>query len=183
LLHPGEHRLEVITMAVAVCEYGLYAARLPALTWLSLPVAVGIQRYFTTSELHSIDTVLRPMARDAWLHVAGVIVQAASTVSIIRIETTDAVAASRVAVMQAGCDAIGLYASDGLAILLPDCPPANADALARRLRSALSNRKLDCSIAAAGKPRDGQGIEDLLAVCEAELVVSKEASKRSAKSP
>jgi hypothetical protein len=82
--------------------------------------------------------------------------------------------------MQAGCDAIGSYGDGrGLAILLPDCPPQNADALARRLRSAMLVRKVPCSIAAAAKPRDGRRLDDLLAVSEAELVAREAASERS----
>ena len=53
MLHPNPHRLEVTTMAVATVEYALYSVGLPLLVWTSLPVAVGVQRYFTRLKLQS----------------------------------------------------------------------------------------------------------------------------------
>lgn len=164
------YRLELLTVAVALAEYGLHAATLPLL-WLSLPVAVLIQRRFTQAEARRWARPDRLMREEAWLHVARAVVEASDTASIVRIDSADPAAARTLAMMQAGCDAIGSYGDGrGLAILLPDCPPQNADALARRLRSALRVRKVACNIAAAAKPRDGQLLDDLLAVSEAELV-------------
>jgi hypothetical protein len=182
MLHPRTHHLEVTTMAAAIGEYAAYTMGLPLLIWLSLPVAVCIQRYFTTAELRSREIDARPMVDEAWMHVAKVIVEAAETVSVLRIDTADPQTARTVAMMQGGCDAIGTYPAGGLAILLPDCPPPQADALARRLRIAMQLHKVDCHIASAAKPRDGQVLDDLLAVSEAELVISREASRRSANS-
>lgn len=183
MLHPRTYRLEVVTMAVAIAEYTSYIAGFPLLIWLSLPVAVVIQRYFTTTELRAREVGARPMDEQAWLHVAKVVVEATVTTSVLRIDTADPQTARTVAMMQGGCDAIGTYADGGLAILLPDCPPAQGDALARRLRIAMKLHKVECNIAAASKPRDGQVLDDLLAVSEAMLVLSREASRRSASSP
>jgi len=181
MLQPQTHSMVIVTMAVAIAEYLVRDVALP-LIWLSLPVAVCIQRYFTTAELRSRDIDARPMVDEAWMHVAKVIVEAAETVSVLRIDTADPQTARTVAMMQGGCDAIGTYPSGGLAILLPDCPPPQGDALARRLRIAMQLHKVDCHIASAAKPRDGQVLDDLLAVSEAELVISREASRRSANS-
>jgi len=178
MLHLQPYRLEITTMAVAVGEYAAYRVGVPLLIWLSLPVAVGIQRYFTAIELRSRKPDMAPMDSDVWLHVARVIVDASDTVTILRINTADPQAARVVAMMQGGCDAIGRYPDGGLAILLPDCPPAQGDAIARRLRVAMDYHKVPCSIAAASKPRDGQGLNSLLAVSEADLVLSNELAKR-----
>jgi hypothetical protein len=132
--------------------------------------------------LRARESLARPMDEQAWLHIAKVIVEASVTVTVLRIDAADSQTARMVAMMQGGCDAIGTYPHGGLAILLPDCPPANGDALARRLRIAMKHHKVDCNIASASKSRDGQSVDDLLAVCEAELVISREASRRSANS-
>jgi hypothetical protein len=181
MLHLDAHRLEAVTMAVAVAEYGVYRAGLP-LIWLSLPAAVVIQRRFTRAELRARGSVAARMTDEAWVHVADVVVQASVAVTVLRIDASDTQAASVVAMMQGGCDAIGTYPPGGLAILLPDCPPANGDVLSRRLRIAMRHHKVECHIASASKPRDGQVLDDLLAVCEAELVVAREVSSRSARS-
>jgi len=180
MLHPRTHRIELITMVVAVAEYAAYQVFGLALIWLSLPAAVLIQRYFTTAELRSRGVDARPMDPEAWRHIAKVIVAATETVSVLRIDAADAQAARTVAMLQGGCDAIGGYPDGGLAVLLLDCPSAQADALARRLRLAMQLHKVDCNIASASKPRDGLLADDLLAVCEAELVVSRAASQRPA---
>jgi hypothetical protein len=182
MLHPRPYRIEAATMAVAVAEYAAYQVFGLALIWLSLPAAVLIQRYFTTAELRTRDFAARPMDPEAWQHIARVIVAAAETVSVLRIDAADAQAARTVAMLQGGCDAIGGYPDGGLAILLLDCPSAQADALARRLRLAMRLHKVECNIASASKPRDGLLADDLLAVCEAELVVSRAASQRPADS-
>jgi hypothetical protein len=178
MLHLQPYRLEITTMAVAIGEYGVYRAGLPLLIWLSLPAAVAIQRHFTTMELRSRKPGMAPMDSEVWLHVAKVIVDASDTVSILRIDTADPQAAQLVAMMQGGCDAIGRYSDGGLAILLPDCPPAQGDAIARRLRIAMGYHKVPCNVAAAAKPRDGRELNSLLAVSEAELVLSGELAKR-----
>ena len=183
MLRLESYRLEVTTMTVAAGEYATYRIGLPMLVWLSLPLAVAIQRYFTRAEMQSRTTDIRqPMDGQAWLHVAKIIVDASETVSILRIEAADSQTARLVAMLQSGCDAVGTYADGGLAILLPDCPPAQGDALARRLRIAMSYHKISCHIASASRPRDGQVLDDLLAVSEAELVLSRESSRRSASS-
>ena len=169
--------VELLTMGVALAEYGLQTARLPLL-WLSVPVTVLIQRHFTRVELRQLDRPDRLMRQEAWVHVATVVIDASDTASILRIDSPDPVAARTIAQMQAGCDAIGSYGSGhGLAILLPDCPPPHADALARRLRSAMRVRRVPCQIAAAAKPRDGERLGDLLAVSEAELVARAASSE------
>jgi hypothetical protein len=181
MLHPRTYRLEVVTMAVAVSEYLTHETGFPLL-WLSLPAAVVIQRYATRAELRAREVGARPMDKQAWLHVAKVIVEASATVSVLRIDTTDSRTARTIAMMQGGCDAVGTFADGGLAILLPDCPPTQGDALARRLQIAMTYHRVECRIASASKPRDGRTLEDLLAVCEAELVLSAEAWRRSAES-
>lgn len=180
MLHPRPYRIEIITMAVAVVEYASYQLFGLALIWLSLPAAVLIQRYFTTTELRSRQVDAQPMEPEAWLHIAKVIVAAAETVSVLRIDAADAQAARTVAMLQGGCDAIGGYPDGGLAVLLLDCPSSQASALARRLRLAMQLHKVECSIASASKPRDGLVADDLLAVCEAELVVSRAVARRPA---
>jgi hypothetical protein len=181
MLHLDAYRLEALTMAVAIAEYAVHQAGLP-LIWLSLPAAVVIQRLFTKEELRARGSLAPPMNDQAWLHVARVVVEASVAVTVLRIHASDTAAACVVAMMQGGCDAIGAYPPSGLAILLPDCPPANGDVLSRRLRIAMKHHKVDCRLVSASKPRDGQVLDDLLAVCEAELVVSREASNRSASS-
>ena len=180
MLHGKAHYLEVTTMAVALVEYASYQVFGLALIWLSLPAAVLIQRCFTTVELRSRNVDAQPMDPESWLHIAKVIVAAAETVSVLRIDAADAQAARTVAMLQGGCDAIGGYPDGGLAVLLLDCPSTQADALARRLRMAMQLHKVECNIASASKPRDGLVADDLLAVCEAELVVSRAASRRPA---
>lgn len=124
LLRFGPHRLEMVTLAIAMAEYGAYKMGMPMFIWLSLPAAIGIQRYFTTAELRSGKSLAQPMVEDAWNHVAKVVVEANVTVTVLVIDTLDPQAARMVAMMQGGCDAIGTYANGaGLAILLPDCPP------------------------------------------------------------
>jgi len=69
------YRLELLTVAVALAEYGLHAATLPLL-WLSLPVAVLIQRRFTQAEARRWARPDRLMREEAWLHVARAVVEA-----------------------------------------------------------------------------------------------------------
>jgi hypothetical protein len=178
MVHFDAYRLELTAMVVAAVEYAAYRASLSLLIWLSLPAAVGIQRYFTSRELRARIVDTAPMDPDAWLHVAKVLVAASDTITVLRIDTADRLSAQTVAKLQCGCDAIGTYADGGLAVLLLDCPPTQGDALARRLRTAMDLHKVECNIASASKPRDGRVLADLLAVSEAELVLSKEAARR-----
>jgi hypothetical protein len=110
------------------------------------------------------------MAEEAWFIAATEVVAALPVVAVIRITTADPIAVSAVAQMQAGCDAIGYLGENGLGMLLVDCPSLSAEALASRLRMALRTKGIDGNVAAAGKPRDGYRLNDLLAICEAELV-------------
>jgi hypothetical protein len=171
-LHPGPYRAEVGCLAIAVGIVLLVDVRLGMLVWLSLPAAIGLQRIVTRSRLQHVveDAQLRPMAEEAWFIAATEVVAALPVVSIIRITTTDPIAVSAVAQMQAGCDAIGYLGADGLGMLLVDCPSLSAEALATRLRMALRKKGVEGKVAAAGKPRDGYRLNDLLAICEAELV-------------
>jgi hypothetical protein len=183
MLHFGPYRIEVVTMAVAIAEYAAYRAGLELLIWVSVPAAVVIQRYFTRGELQEAAAVgARPMGRDAWIHIAKVLVDSSDAIAVVLIETTDVAAARMVVTLQGGCDAVGLVSPKCIAVLLLDCPPALADAYGRRLRAKLRLNRIPCQVAVAAKPRDGQLVEGLLTVCEAELVVRSEASRRSANS-
>lgn len=180
-LLPRTYQLEVLTITIALGEIALSAFHIPLL-WLSLPVTVALQRRFTRDALRQQDDSGLPMSETVWVHVAREVVHASEVVSILRIDTADPAAAASIARLQAGCDAIGRFADrNGLAILLTDCPGANADALARRLRTALERQSVPCNVAVAAKPRDGRNLNDLLAVTEAELVM-REASARTADS-
>lgn len=178
LVHFEPHRLELITMGVAIGEYAAYSVHLPLLMWLSLPATVAIQRHFTMANLRENELAKRPMGPEAWIHVAGAVLEASDAVTMVRIAGSDLETARIVTMLQGGIDAIGSLADGGLAVLLPDCPPAQGDAFARRLRVKMRLNRIDCTVVAASKPRDGRVVEDLLAVCEAELVVSQEAAKR-----
>ena len=170
LLIPKSHLNEVITVTVGAGEALLWQAHIP-LIWLSLPIAIGIQRLAIRSEAkRSDDQVRKPMTEKVWTMVSREVVKACPTVSIVVVDTDDPVAVDGLARMQAGCDAIGTIGKSGLAILLVDCPGNNADSLALRLRSALIQAKIPGNVAAAAKPRDGQSLEDLLAIAEAELI-------------
>ena len=170
LLKAESHKLEVLTIGLAVAQVQLINLHIP-LAWLSLPAAIVIQRWAVQSDLHvSDDTTIRPMAEAAWLTVAREVVAACPVTAVMRIDTADPAAVSLVARMQVGCDAIGAVGKSGLAILLADCPGANAEALAMRMRTALSQQAIPAVVAVAAKPRDGQSSADLLAVCEAELI-------------
>src|SRR5581483_4513303 len=98
------------------------------------------------------------------------VIKACPVGAIMRIRTTDPMAASQLARIKAGCDAIGMTGRSGLAILLTQCPGGNADALAERMRAILHTEGVVAQVAVAAKPRDGQTLDDLLAVSEAELI-------------
>ncbi|MFL6162533.1 MAG: hypothetical protein ACJ74U_09900 [Jatrophihabitantaceae bacterium] len=172
LLQLGPYREEVCCLAIAVSVVVLVDTQSELLAWLSLPAAIVLQRTITRSRLRHVagDAHVQPMAEAAWFIAATEVVAALPVVSIIRITTADPIAVSAVAQLQAGCDAIGYLGADGLGMLLVDCPSLSAEALAARLRTALRTKGIDGNVAAAGKPRDGYGLNDLLAICEAELV-------------
>jgi len=177
---PSTYRLDFWTCAIALAQVELHDVRFPLL-WLSLPATIVLQRRTVRSDLRAVaEPSIKPMGEEAWLIAAQEIVAALNVVSIIRINSAAPEAVAEIARLQAGCDAIGYAGDSGLAMLLLDCPDLSADALASRLRMALRSRDIEASVAAAAKPRDGQRLDDLLAVCEAELI-AREAASRSAK--
>jgi hypothetical protein len=178
----SSYTVDAYTFAVAAIQITLLQLHVP-LVWLSLPAAIAFQRYCVRGDLRaaSCDNQWSPMTEEAWLIAAREVVAALPVTAIMRVQTTDPAAVSFVARMQAGCDAIGLIGRSGLAVLLPDCPGTNAEALASRMRSALKGRGIDAPIAVAAKPRDGQSLADLLAISEAELI-ARVAASRSARS-
>ncbi len=178
MLRLDAHALVLAAAAVAVVEYFASLVALP-LVWLSLPAAVAIQRYFVNVELRSREPAARPMTSEAWLQIAAVVTDASDATTVLRIDTNDPQAAGMVAMMQGGCDAIGHYPDGGLAVLLLDCPAAQGDSLARRLRLAFKHHKIEAYVAAASAPRDGRTLQHLLTLCEAELVLLREAARRS----
>lgn len=181
MLAPRVHVTGLLTLSVGVGAVLLRYAHIP-LIWLTLPVAIGIQRVAMRSEIRESDRAeCRPMSQKVWTTVATEVVDACATSSVLRIDTNDPRAAATVAQLQAGCDAIGTVGRSGLAVLLADCPGPNADSLALRLRSALSSSGIAANVAVAAKPRDGQSLADLLAVSEAELI-TRDAATRSARS-
>jgi hypothetical protein len=178
LLKAETHKLEVLTIALAIAQVQLIILDVP-LAWLSLPAAVVIQRWAVQSDLHVTDVAIRPMTEGAWLTVAREVVAACPVSAIMRIQTADPTAVSLVARMQVGCDAIGAMGKSGLAILLADCPGTNAESLAIRMRTALAEQGIHALVAVAAKPRDGQSSADLLAVSEAELIARAAAHRPS----
>jgi hypothetical protein len=181
MLTPRVHLTELLTLTVGVVAVLLRYEHIP-LIWLTLPVAIGIQRVAMRSEIREADRAeCRPMSQKVWTTVATEVVNACATSSVLRIDSNDPRAAATVAQLQAGCDAIGTVGRSGLAVLLADCPGPNADSLALRLRSALSSAGITANVAVAAKPRDGQFLADLLAVSEAELI-TRDAATRSARS-
>ncbi len=181
LLKAETHKLEVLTIALAIAQVQLINLGVP-LAWLSLPAAIVIQRWAVQSDLHVADeATIRPMTEGAWLTVAREVVAACPVSAIMRIDSADPAAVSLVARMQVGCDAIGAVGKSGLAILLADCPGANAESLAVRMRAALTQQGIAALVAVAAKPRDGQTSADLLAVSEAELI-ARAAAQRPSKS-
>lgn len=181
-LKSSNQRNELITVTLGLAQILLWRMDVPLL-WLSLPAVIGIQRWALRSEsVRKVDNALPPvMTEKVWGTVAREVIRACTTASIIRVDTDDPAAARSIAQMQAGCDALGAVGASGLAVLLADCPGANAESLALRLRSALASGGVGASVAVAAKPRDGQLLEDLLAVAEAELI-TRDAATRSAKS-
>jgi hypothetical protein len=177
---PSTYRLDFWTCAIALAQVGLHYAQLPLL-WLSVPATIVLQRHTVRSDLHAVaEPPVKPMSEEAWLIAGQEIVKALDVTSVIRVNSAAPAALTEIAQLQAGCDAIGYVGNSGLVMLLIDCPDLSADALAARLRIALRSRGIEASVAAAAKPRDGHCLDDLLAVCEAELI-TREAASRSAK--
>jgi hypothetical protein len=176
------HQIELGTIAIAYAELALLHYSLATLAWLSLPATMALQRHAVKAGLRAAeDPTSRPMNQDAWLLVAREVIAACPVGAVMRVDTTDPAAVNYLARVQAGCDAIGMAGSSGLAVLLTDCPGTNADALAVRLRSVLHRQGISAQVAVAAKPRDGQSLDDLLAVSEAELI-ARVAATRAARS-
>jgi hypothetical protein len=172
------HRIEVYTISIGIGEVLLIQADLQAWVWLSLPLAIFLQRWTIRSEIRTIDSpVTLPMAEQAWLAVSREVIRACPVGAIMRIQTTDPAAASYLAKIKAGCDAVGMTGRSGLAVLLTQCPSRNADALAERMRAILQAEGIVAQVAVAAKPRDGECLDDLLAVSEAELIARTAASR------
>jgi hypothetical protein len=181
LIKPSTHLPELLTLSIGAVEVAMVLWHVP-LVWLSLPLVLVLQRRAVRVETRGDEqSPIAPMGERVWSAVAREVVRACTTASVLRVDSDDPVAARSVAQMQAGCDAIGTVGASGLVILLADCPGPNADSLALRLRSALSSSGVQANVAVASKPRDGQVLEDLLAVTEAELI-TRDAATRSARS-
>lgn len=177
-LQPKTHRIELSTIAIAIAETGLLHSPWPALAWLSLPAAILLQQQAVRSDLHAMaEPSAHPMNQDAWLLIAREVIAACPVGAVMRVDTADPVAVNYLARVQAGCDAIGMAGNSGLAVLLTECPGPNADALAVRLRSVLHRQGIAAQVAVAAKPRDGQSLDDLLAVSEAELIARVAATR------
>jgi hypothetical protein len=185
LLRPTTHWVEAATLLIAIAELQLAAVHFGMLIWLSLPAAIGLQQLVVRNALRQVTKQAKtePMSEEAWSIAATEIVSALPAVSIMRINSAEPAVVAAVTQLQAGCDAVGLVAGTELAVLLVDCPDLHADALAARLRTVLADRRLQASVAAAAKPRDGQTASDLLAVCEAELIARDAASASARPSP
>ena len=175
---PTTHRIEFGTVSIAIAAIALLHSPWPAFAWLSLPATVVLQRYVLRADLRAADDpAARPMNADAWLLVAREVIAACPVGAVMRVDTADPAAVSYLAQVQAGCDAIGMAGGSGLAVLLTECPAPNAEALAVRLRSVLHRQGIPAQVAVAAKPRDGQSLDDLLAVSEAELIARVAATR------
>ena len=176
------YRVEAYTVLIGIGETLLIQAHQRAWVWLSLPAAIALQRWIIQSDLRAIDAPeARPLGQQAWAAIAREVIKACPVGAIMRIRTTDPMAASQLARIKAGCDAIGMTGRSGLAILLTQCPSGNADALADRMRAILQTEGIVAQVAVAAKPRDGQTLDELLAVSEAELI-TRVAATRPARS-
>lgn len=181
------HALVLATVVLAAGGY--YASRLalPALA-LSVPAAIGVQRFFARAELRALDAqeaaerlrareaqavVDSLMSQAAWVWVAEVFVPKYPC-TLIRIEAASdienlAEAVRAVTDVQVGNELVGRYGPTGIAVLLPG---RQAAAMALRLATALVTRGVvSCRVTLASSPRDGLTVHDLLAICEAELAL------------
>lgn len=171
-LIPRTHLLEICTVSIGAAAALASWHRIP-LIWLSLPLAIGIQRWSRKEALRELDDAPAPLSEQVWLHVARGLVSGCELAALIRIDTQDPAAVRAMAQLQSGCDIMGSVAGgSGLAILLADCPAPHADALASRLRAALGFANVSAHVAVAATPRDGSCLEDLLVVAEAELIAT-----------
>ncbi|HEU5268604.1 MAG TPA: hypothetical protein VFU36_01680 [Jatrophihabitans sp.] len=176
LLRPATYLVEAQTIVIALILVGIQYFDVP-LGWLSLPVALMLQRHVVLFRLRQgRDPNVRPMEAGPWMLIARVVVEACHAAAVLRVDTADPQAAALVAQLQAGCDAIG-WCDGGLAILLADCPGPNADSLANRMRSALRYNGISAQVVVAAKPRDGAVLADLLTVGEAELIARRAAAR------
>jgi hypothetical protein len=177
-LEPRTHGVELATVGIAIGTLALLHSPWPTFGWLSLPATIALQRYAVRTDLRTADDPdLRPMNTDAWLLVAREVIAACPVGAVMRVDTADPATVNYLAKVQAGCDAIGMVGESGLAVLLTACPGPNADALAVRLRSVLYRQGIAAQVAVAAKPRDGQSLDDLLAVSEAELIARVAATR------
>jgi hypothetical protein len=177
-LRPTTHANEMATICIAIGTIALLHSPLPAFAWLSLPATIALQRHAVRTDLRAVKAAAaRPMNTEAWLLIAHEVIAACPVGAVIRVDTADVAAVSYLARVKAGCDAIGMVGDSGLAVLLTDCPGPNADALAIRLRSMLHRQGIPAQVAVAAKPRDGQSLDDLLAVSEAELIARVAATR------
>jgi hypothetical protein len=170
-LKPSTHANEMATVGIAIATIALLHSPSPTFAWLSLPATIALQRHAVRTDLRAVKAAAsRPMNSEAWLLIAREVIAACPVGAVMRVDTADIAAVSYLARVKAGCDAIGMVGESGLAVLLTDCPGPNADALAIRLRSMLHRQGIAAQVAVAAKPRDGQSLDDLLAVSEAELI-------------
>jgi hypothetical protein len=177
-LRPATHGVEFATVSIAVVTLSLLHSPWPAFAWLSLPATIALQRRTVRTDLRGAEEPgARPMDSDAWLLIAREVIAACPVGAVMRVDTADPAAVNYLARVQAGCDAIGMAGESGLAVLLTECPGPNADALAVRLRSVLHRQGIPAQVAVAAKPRDGQSLDDLLAVSEAELIARVAATR------
>lgn len=179
LLELRAYRIEISTLTMAVAIVALADFGFLSLVWLSLPAAIGLQRLTTRDRIRQAteDAHIQPMSDEAWLIAAREVTAALPVVSVLRVESNTPVVVSAIAQLQLGCDAIGYLGRHSLGMLLVDCPALSAESMAARLRTALQEKGVVAGVSAAGKPRDGQSIADLLAVCEAELIARDAVSR------
>ena len=82
------HRIEVFTISIGIGEVLLIQAQLLAWIWLSLPLAIFLQRWTIRSEIRTIDSPMTlPMAEQAWLAVSREVIRACPVGAIMRIQT------------------------------------------------------------------------------------------------
>jgi hypothetical protein len=174
-----KHAIEAATLGIGGLIAVLLTVGVP-LAWLSLPAAIVLQHRAARTALAPQRETPSPMTRKVWLLVAREVVTACTAAAVLQIETVDREAAQAVARIQAGCDAIGSLSRRRLAVLLTDCPGRNAEAIAARIRAIFTERGIEAVIAVAAKPRDGQSLDELLAVSEAELI-ARDSATRSAR--
>ena len=151
-IRSSNQRNELLTISLGLVQVLMWHFDVPLL-WLSLLAVIAIQRQALRAEsVRKVENAPEPiMTEKVWGTVAREVVRACATASIIRVDTDDPMAARSIARMQAGCDALGAVGEAGLAVLLADCPGANAESLALRLRSALITGGVAASVAVAAK--------------------------------